>query len=102
MVVEGEILEREPVDLCGEMYDTYRVRSSERLILLEGPGAFTQVTDDTTVEGGEPNFYNVATHFGGLFVRTESHMTTTAAGLVIEEDNVSTLDGVEPVQGFGT
>lgn len=97
MAVEGSILQRETVDVCGEMFDTYRVRSSERLILLEESQAFTQVTDDASVEGGQPNFYNVATHFGGLFVRTETHMTTTANSLAIEEDNVATFNTLEPV-----
>ena len=102
MVVDGEILEREAVDLCGEMLATYRIRSSERLVLLTGPSSFTQVTDDTSTESGEPNFYNVTTHLGGLFVRSEMHMTTTTGAVVVEEDNVSTFDSVEPVQGFGT
>jgi hypothetical protein len=102
MVVAGQILSREAVDLCGTMYDTYRVQSSERLVLLSGDGAFAQVTDDTSAEGGEPNFYNVATHLGGLFVRTETHMTTTASNLVVEEDNVATFDTVEPAKAFGT
>jgi hypothetical protein len=101
MVVDGEILQREAVDLCGEMLATYRVRSSERLVLLTGPDAFTQVTDDTATEDGKPNFYNVATHLGGLFVRTESHLTTTIGALVVEEDNVSTFDSAAPAHGFG-
>jgi hypothetical protein len=102
MVVDGEILARESVDLCGTLHSTYRIRSSERLVLLTGPDTFTQVTDDTSTEGGEPNFYNVATHLGGLFVRTESHLTTTIGALVVEEDNVSTFDSVEPAKAFGT
>lgn len=102
MVVEGEILKREAVDLCGRMFDTYRVRSSERLVQLEGAAPFTQLTDDASTENGEPNFYNVATHLGGLFVRTETHMTTTASSLIVEEDNVSTFNTVEPAIGFGS
>lgn len=101
MVVEGSILKRELVDLCGDVYDTYRVQSSERLIALAGDQSFVQVTDDTSnppgEEGpGQPNFYNVATQMGGHLLRTETHRTTTAGELIVEEDNVQTLDTADP------
>ena len=73
----------------------------ERLVQLSGPAPFTQLTDDTAAEGGSPNVYNVATHLGGLFLRTETHMTTTAGGLVVQEDNVSVFNTVSPAPPVG-
>jgi hypothetical protein len=43
-----------------------------------------------------PNFYNIATQYGGLLVREEVHTTTTFAPYAVKIDSVSTLDDIEP------
>lgn len=93
MVVQGTITQREPIDVCGAMIDTYRVESTE------------QVTNQATsynsqTKSGDPNVYNVATQFGGLIVQEHTDTTTTfpAPGgtetLIV--DNTSTVDSVTP------
>jgi hypothetical protein len=100
-VVQGKTLSRQSVDVCGTMVDTYRVQSTERWTSLNGTNAYSSVTKDTTNTPGAtgpglPNFYNVATHLGGLFISIETHMTTVAGALTIDIDNVATLDSIEP------
>lgn len=96
MVVQGAIVSREIVDVCGEVVDTYRVSSSETMVDLT-----TGETSGTSQD--DPNIYNIATHLGGLVVREDVHSTLTTkdpgsgAPLVVEFDYVSTLDSVDPV-----
>ncbi len=100
MVVQGTIDKREAIDVCGSMFDTYRVRSSEHVVNLAA--GFISTTDD---RGGQclgqgpsaplavppqvspqvealcatefqPNTYHVATHKGGLFIREDIHTVT--------------------------
>jgi hypothetical protein len=95
MLFQGKIAKREVVDVCGEVYDTYRVEATERVVDL-ATGATTGTKD------GELDVYNVATQLGGLVVRETLHQqaaTTdpaTGSPLVIEFDYVSTLDTVTP------
>ena len=91
MVVEGSIEKRELIDVCGDVYDTYRVLSDETIT-----NAFTGFQYETN----EPTVYNVATHLGGLFLREDVDSTTTIPsdqGLVrVHLDYVSTADSVDP------
>lgn len=96
MVVQGLIESREIVDVCGEVYDTYRVAVSENSVDLS-------TGDSSGTPQDDPNIYNIATQFGGLVVREDVHstFTTTDPGtgtpLVIEFDYISTVDAVKPV-----
>lgn len=92
MVVEGRIEKRENVDVCGKVYDTYRVVSDEAMVNL-----FTGFRYETD----EPTVYNVATHLGGLFLREDVKSTTTiptAQGdVLVHLDYVSTAMSATPV-----
>src|SRR5947207_11948159 len=68
MVVQGSITKRTNVDLCGKVYDTYEVQSNEHLANLR-----TGLTSDT--DPNDPNIYDVATQYGGVFLH--QHVTTT-------------------------
>lgn len=91
MVVEGSIEKREVVDLCGEVYETYRVVSEESIV-----NVFTGFRHETD----EPTVYNVATHLGGLFLREDVDTTTTIPTddgvVVVRLDYLSTANSVEP------
>jgi hypothetical protein len=100
-LVQGRIVTREFVNVCGRVVDTYRVQASERYVSLDGSGAYSSSTKDTAVspgstETGLPNFYNIAPQFGPLFVAVETHTTTTVAPIVIDIDNVGTMNSMEP------
>ena len=60
----------------------------------------SQAPDTTNQPGatgpGQPNFYNVATHLGGLFIAEERHEQITLGPLIIELDNVATQATVGP------
>jgi hypothetical protein len=93
MVVQGSIVKREPVDVCGKMIDTYRVESTEQVTnVLSGFSSQTK--------SGDPNVYNVATQFGGLVVRQHTDTTSTfvanGATSTLVIDNTSTVDSVTP------
>jgi hypothetical protein len=97
MVVQGKITRTEVVDLCGEVVDSYRVESTERIVNLKA--AFRSNTSDAeTPDGstGKPNVYNVATALGGLFVRTEEHTITRAGAYTVTIDSTSTFRSPRP------
>jgi hypothetical protein len=107
MTVQGLIVKREAVDLCGEMFDTYRVQSTERLVSLTGSTPYSVMTDDTqntpgSTGPGSPNYYNVATHLGGLFLVDENHTKTTLTvdnvPVIVEIDVVSTQMSATPTE----
>lgn len=100
-IVQGKILKRETVDVCGTLVDTYRVQSSERFVSLNGTSTYSSATKDTTnapnnTGPGLPNFYNVATQLGGIFMSVETHTTTTVAPVTIDIDNVGTMMSIVP------
>src|SRR5437879_1398022 len=70
MVVQGSVRKRTNVDLCGKLYDTYEIVSNEHIANLR-----TGLTSNT--DQNDPNVYNVATQFGGLFVRQHINTITT-------------------------
>lgn len=107
MIVQGEIEKREPVDVCGTLIDTWRVRSSERIVNLSGTSSFTSQTTDTTnapgADGpGKPNVYHISPNIGGLFVADEEHtitrFNTDVGPVTITVDSVSTMRDIEPVK----
>ena len=113
MVVQGTIAKRENVDLCGKVYDSYMVRSTERITNVADQ--YTSQTNDASGqasaapggEPGKPNTYWVATQYGGLFIQEEFHTTTTltveAAGgarvpVTLKLDYRNTFDAIDPAR----
>jgi hypothetical protein len=105
MTVQGLIVQREAVDVCGQVFDTFRVQSTERLVSLTGSTPYSVVTDDTentpgSTGPGLPNYYNVATQFGGIFLADENHTKTTLTidnvPVIVEIDVKSTQMSVTP------
>ena len=95
MLVQGNVERREVVDVCGEPIDTYRTTITEQVVNL----------DTGEVSGSDlqkPNVLNVATQFGGLFVREEVRNTVRTRDpesnvpITIVFDYVSTMDSVQP------
>lgn len=108
MVVQGVIEKRENVDLCGKVYDTYVVRSTERVTNIADQ--YTSQTNDAAgAEDGQPNTYWVATQYGGLFIQEEFHTTTTLTAEVggapvpvtLKLDYRNTFDSIEPSRPVG-
>lgn len=93
MQVEGAVIDRKPVDLCGELVDAFQVETTETIVNLE-----TGETSGTT----EPNLNHIATQFGGTIIRSELHYTQTTrdpesgAPLQITFDFVTTFDAIDP------
>ena len=108
MVVQGRVVRRDNVDLCGKVYDTFVVQSTERI--TNAGDQYTSQTDDANVEGddegeaGKPNTYWVATQHGGLFIQEEFHTTTTLTAEVggarvpvtLKLDYMNTFDSIDP------
>jgi hypothetical protein len=104
MAVQGTIVKRQNVDLCGTMYDTYVVRSTERI--TNSQAGYTSHTDDTenppTGGPGLPNTYFVATHHGGLFIQEDLHTTTQLTvgnpptPVTLRLDYTNTFDSIRP------
>lgn len=106
MVVQGKVVKRENVDLCGTVYDAFVVQSTERITNV-GDQYTSQTNDANAQAGGEPgkpNTYWVATQFGGLFIQEEFHTTTTLTTEVggarvpvtLKLDYTNTFDSIEP------
>lgn len=91
--VEGAIVDRKPVDLCGELVDGFVVETNETFVDLD-----TGATSGTT----KPNVRHFATQFGGLIIRKELHYSETTrdpgsgAPIRITYDFVSTLSSPDP------
>jgi hypothetical protein len=107
MIVQGEIEKREPVDVCGTLVDTWRVRSSERIVNLAGSSSFTSQTSDTNnapgaTGPGKPNVYHISPNIGGLLVADEehtiTHLNTTVGPVTIIVDSISTMRSTSPVK----
>ena len=110
MVVQGTLVRRENVDLCGTVYDAWMAQTTERVTNVSDQ--YTSQTDDagnqtnaaTGAEPGKPNTYWVATQFGGLFIQEEFHTRTTltveVAGapvpITLKLDYTNTFDRIDP------
>ena len=112
MVVQGTIAKRENVDLCGKVYDTYVVKSTERITNVtdqytsQTNDAANQTSGASGGEAGQPNTYWVATQYGGLFIQEEFHTTTTLTAEVggapvpvtLRLDYRNTFDSIDPAR----
>jgi hypothetical protein len=97
MVVQGKILKRELVDVCGAVYDTYQVQSTERIVNLTSQySSSTSDATDPSGGSGHPNIYNIATQFGGLFLRDEEHTVTQIPPYTLTIDGTYTFRSVNP------
>lgn len=99
MVVEGRVIRRTNVDLCGKLYDTYEVQSNERIVNLQ-----TGMRSDTSPT--DPNVYRVATDRGGLFIQQHINETISFPGAsgtptIITLVYDQTFDSIEPLEGSG-
>ena len=107
MIVQGEIEKREPVDVCGTLVDTWRVRSTERIVNLAGTSSYSSVTSDTnntpgSTGPGKPNVYHISPNIGGLLVADEEHtitkLNTKLGPVTLIVDSVSTMRSTTPVK----
>ena len=98
MTAEGVVGVRERVDMCGTIVDAYRVESTERLVSLNPNNPFASTTRDAdpTSTDGKPNVYYVTPQYAGLFVKVETHTTTTIGALTVNIDNVAVKSSREP------
>ena len=97
MVVQGKIIKRELIDVCGSVYDTYQVQSTERIVNLTSQySSATSDANDPSGGSGHPNIYNVATQFGGLFLRDEEHTITQIPPYTLTIDGTYTFRSVNP------
>jgi hypothetical protein len=108
MVVQGKLDRHVTVDVCGTMYEAYRVVSTERVASLNGTAVYTSNTSDTSntpgsTGPGKPNVYNVYTNAGGIFISEEQHTVTNVNSdigpVTIIIDSTSTLMSIVPKAG---
>lgn len=92
MVIQGVIRDREVIDVCGDLIDTFVIDYTEQVVNLN-------TLENSGTNPDEPSVINIATQYGGLVVREEMHTTqrTTApdgSNVVINLDYVSTLTSI--------
>jgi hypothetical protein len=93
MVVQGSIVRRENVDVCGTVYEAYRVTSTEQV---------SNVADgyNSQTDANDPNVYDVATGLGGLFLSQHVHTTTTfdvnGSPVTVALNYTSVFDSAQP------
>lgn len=94
MTVQGSITGEEPVDLCGKVYDSWQVTSTERILNVQ-----TQYT--STSDPNDPIVYNIANQLGSLIIRKHENTTTslTANGVpvTLQVNNTWTLGSATPL-----
>lgn len=98
LVIEGRIDKRETLDVCGKIYDSYRVISNQR---------FSNVVAslERTTDANDPNIYNVATQLGGVILREDINETSvftnraTGQRFSSKVDFVGTVMSASPRQG---
>jgi hypothetical protein len=99
-VIQGKNVARQTLDLCGTLVDSYKIVSTERFASLNGTDAYSSMTKDAAdPTGASPqltNIYNVATQFGGLFVRVETHTKTHSGVVTIDTDHVGLMSSTTP------
>lgn len=95
MRLEGRTEAREVIDVCGEVFDTYRFTTAETVVNLN-----TGETSGTPSDA--PNVHNIATHLGGLILREQITLDQTTrdpdsgSPLLIELRYTSTLSSITP------
>jgi hypothetical protein len=90
MVVSGNVTKRVNVDVCGTLYDTYEVTSTEHIVNLQS--GFRSDTDPQ-----DPNIYRVDT-LHGLFIQSHIHTTTMAGTATVVLNYDSTYDSIKPLE----
>jgi hypothetical protein len=70
MVVQGKTGDRQRIDVCGKLVDTYFVTLKETLVDVQSGEQVMTSTDD-------PTTYNIATQYGGIIVKRHVHETST-------------------------
>jgi hypothetical protein len=90
MVVSGSVTKRVNVDVCGTLYDTYEVSSTEHIVNLQ-----TGFRSDTDAQ--DPNIYRVDT-LHGLFLQSHIHTKTMAGTTAVELNYDSTYDSIKPLE----
>lgn len=94
VVIEARNADREVIDVCGELIETFRIEYDEQVVNLRtGETYGTDQSRQSTI--------NIAPQYGGLIVREELHTlqrTATPEGspLVVRLDYESTLLSVRP------
>lgn len=96
MVIQGVIRDREVIDVCGDLIDTFVIEYTEQVVNLTNGETSGTDTDELSV-------IHFAPQYGGMVVREEMHTTqrtTTADGsnVVIRLDYISTLTSIEPTR----
>jgi hypothetical protein len=99
LTVQSKILARESVDICGEVFDSFRVQIQENFAdLSRTPPEVSGNASD------QYNYWNIQFDHGMLLLREEVHSTlqttTEVAGaptpITVYYDYVGTLNSVEP------
>lgn len=94
VVIQGDIVDREVIDVCGELVDTFVIEYSEQVVNLANGQTSGTDSDETS-----RLFF--APQFGGLTVREDMHLTQRreledGTPVLIEYEYVSTLTSLEP------
>jgi hypothetical protein len=110
MLVQGRILRRDNIDVCGTVVDSYRSSTSEDVVTTDGSyQSQTERFADCPEQSGEAcgtktNLRNFASHLGPIPVRQEFHYTDRvvvatpngAATATIEWNYTMTLASLNP------
>ena len=93
MTVQGTIVAREVVDLCGKVVEAYRISSDERRV---NPQTHSSYATDSS----QPKIYDIATQAGGLTIRIREKSTTSfvinGTPATVSVDYTRTLDALQP------
>lgn len=94
IVIQGVIRDREVIDVCGDLIETFAIDYTEQVVNLRNG-------ETSGTNADEPSVINIATQYGGIVVREEMHTTqrTTApdgSNVVVNLDYISTLSSIEP------
>jgi hypothetical protein len=94
LTLEGSNVERERVDVCGTVHESFRVFQREHARAL-GTSDGVSSYDTTEPDPGSPNVYNVATQLGGLILRTQYHYTQSGTGFGADGKAVAVTANVD-------
>jgi len=95
VVIQGRISDRQVIDVCGTLVDTFVISYTEQVVnLANGETSGTNATEESVIY--------FAPQFGGLVVQEEVHTIQRTedpdgSPLVIRFDYVSTLTSTDPV-----
>lgn len=94
VVIQGSIEDRQVIDVCGDLVDTFVIHYTEQVVNLENG-------ETSGTNADEPSIIYFAPQFGGLAVREDLHTTQRTeledgTPVLVEYDYVSTLTSIEP------